>query len=179
MFGAKKEVLSAGSKYLVPGVQNATVVSLDIEELNEKRVLMLKLKAQGEPNESATLFRMYTTDKAINYTMNQLYEIIRAIDPTAESVDAESFEDYIAKVKPFIIGKSYIQKLIGRQGSDGKYYTNMPLSSRNEKNKDATIACAIGTEPTFTYDQSNPYDYVANKDLAGAGATQAEAPKWG
>jgi len=172
MFGAKHEELSKGVKYLTPGIHNVTIV--DLESTNEA-YFVLRLKAAGEEDSTSKDFRFFTSEKALNLNMNKFYEIVEAANPKASSVEAESLDDYLNKVKPLIVGKSYVQKFTGsefvNQNNETKVRTEIPLSKKTQKNPEPTIAVSLNSTTELSF-SDNEIKRIQNE------SPDEDTPSW-
>jgi hypothetical protein len=186
MFAVDKNDLPEGKSYVSPGIHEVTVVDFVFDDSQGKDTAKLKLKRRGEGDDASTEFTMYFTEKAMNISKGQLAEIFEAANPQLLELGAETLKEYVAIVAPKFKGRSYIQKFVGRQSPrNGVFYANLPLSRRNKKNPEPTIATALNSEIPFTFDESNAYDMQAapqnvqssNTDNSPFGS-ETDAPDW-
>lgn len=169
MFGANNQELPEGKNYITFGIHNVEIVSLSMTDDNQNFDLELKNVGAEDSDSSNFRFFMNGDDKAKNSQMRRFYEIVEAVDPALTKIAAASLPEYIALLAPKMKGKQYIQKFRGQQNAaDSPYWARIPNSMKNKRNPEPTIACAIGTEPPFTFDKSNEWDY---RPFQGAAAT--------
>ena len=186
MFGINNNDLPAGNKYISPGIHDVTVVDFKFDDSQNKPTAKLKLKIKDESDDNSTEFTMYFTENAMGISKSQLAEIFEAANPELLNVNANSLAEYIQAVAPRFKGRSYTQKFVGRQSpKTGKYYANLPLSRRTQKDLTPTIAVKLNSEVPFTFDESNPYDMQAAKvdglqssNDSPFGSTTDDAPDW-
>lgn len=152
MFGATNEQLPEGNKFITPGIQKVQITDL---KNTDSGYFELYLKLDGAKDEDAKAFRFYTSEKALSLNMNKLYEIIRAVDPSLESIVAENLGEYIAKIKPKLVNRKYQQLFTGKQNrTGGPFFPEIPLSRRTKEDTSPTIACSYDSEPSFEFDEA-------------------------
>lgn len=177
MFGGTVELPQGGS-YINPGIQNVEIV--DIKAVSDGNAhIALFLKLVGADNKFAKEFRLWINDQsAFEKTSKKLVEIIDAANPAASSVTGDTAEEYVNKIKPMLVGRSYTQKFMGYQTkAGGNFYPKIPSSMRTQTNPSPTIACAINSGVNLPWDENNKWDMM-KKEADVTGTDNGEAPAW-
>jgi hypothetical protein len=180
MFGTNHQELPEGAEYIKPGIQENTVIKrVELKDANtEKPYFEVDFQIAGSDKNGIKTERFYVSEKAVNLNMNKFYEIVKAIvGNKADNVEAGSVKEYLDKVTPMILNKSYTQKFGGREylndKGEVKVSATIPVSRKTEKNPNPSIAVSSNSNGELTFNEDSDITRLVKKYTPVENSTNA------